>query len=241
MYGQNNMSNQYNMNNQSNMNNQYSNNNYNQLNNNMVVKKKNGFFGTFILIILLVILVVGLLQVTNVIDVTQIFGNKTSEKVDDGKKTDNDNNNESSDDETLEKVEETEKERLANICKTYGSQITADKAYVNGKVVTEDDTDVLLGIIDEDGMFKSGEICTLNDGILNCIIADETYYHAYVCNTNEYNKATRSEVKANLLISTACTLVDNEGNYTNSTNNTSCSSYTCTVNVDGKDYSKSCR
>ena len=142
---------------------------------------------------------------------------------------------------TLEKVEETEKERLANICKTYGSQITADKAYVNGKVVTEDDTDVLLGIIDEDGMFKSGEICTLNDGILNCIIADETYYHAYVCNTNEYNKATRSEVKANLLISTACTLVDNEGNYTNSTNNTSCSSYTCTVNVDGKDYSKSCR
>ena len=46
MYGQNNMYNQHNMNNQ------YSNNNYNQSNNNVVVKQKNGFFGTFILLIL---------------------------------------------------------------------------------------------------------------------------------------------------------------------------------------------
>lgn len=241
MYGQNNMNNQYNMNNQNSMNNQYSNNNYNQPNNNGGVKQKNGFFGTILLILLLGVAVVGLLQLTNVIDVTVMFEDKTSQKDDGDKKTDKDKENEATNNETSNNVEKSEKDRLANLCQTYNGQINDGNAYVNGRVVSSNDSAALTGIIDEDGMIKSGEVCMSTDGTLNCIIADDKNYYVYVCNNNEYNEITRSEVKANLLISTACSLVDNNGNYTNPTNNTSCSNYTCTVNVDGKDYSKSCR
>lgn len=235
MYGQNNMYNQHNMNNQ------YSNNNDNQSNNNVVVKQKNGFFGTFILLILLIVAVVALLQVTNVIDVVTVFEEKILNK------SSNDEENKTSEEnkekEPVKSEEELITERLSGYCSTYGGEITATKIYVNGRFVTSEDNFDTNEILDEQGFLKPGEFCGISDGQLTCIhTTEEKVYYMYNCETNLMNVSSYDEFKANLMNHALCSLVDGEGNYTdNGESGGSCSGFVCKVTLNGKQYSKNCK
>lgn len=234
MYGQNNMYNQHNMNNQ------YSNNNYNQSNNNLVVKQKNGFFGTFILLFLLVVAVVALLQVTDVIDVVSVFEEKILNKSSNNEeKTPTEENKEK---EPEKSEEELMTERLSGYCSTYGSEITATKIYVNGRFVTSEDNFDTSEIIDEHGFPKPGEFCGISDDQLTCMhTTEEKVYYTYNCVTNIMNVSSYDEFRSNLINHTMCSLVDNEGNYTDTTETGgTCSGFVCKVTLNGKEFSKNC-
>ena len=234
MYGQNNMYNQHNMNNQ------YSNNNYNQ-SNNLVVKQKNGFFGTFILIILLVVAVVTLLQVTNVIDVVSVFEEKVLNKSSNNEE--NKTTEENSEKELEKSEEELMKEKLSGYCSTYGGEITATKIYVNGRFVTSEDNFDESEVFDEHGFLKPGEMCGISEDQLNCIYTtEEKVYYSYNCVTSTMLVTSYDEFKANLINNTMCSLVDNEGNYTDTSGTDgSCSGFVCKVTLNGKEYTRDCK
>lgn len=233
MYGQNNMYNQHNMNNQ------YSNNNYNQSNNNLVVKQKNGFFGTFILLFLLVVAVVALLQVTDVIDVVSVFEEKILNK------SSNDEENKTSEENKEKEPEKSEEqiitEKLSGYCSAYADEITTTRIYLNGRFVTPDTFDE-DEVLDELGFPKPGEMCGISDDQLNCIYTtEEKVYYSYNCVTSTMLVTSYDEFRANLINHTMCSLVDNEGNYTDtSETGGTCSGFVCKVTLNGKEFSKNC-
>lgn len=212
----------------------------NQSNSNLVVKQKNGFFGTFILLFLLVVAVVALLQVTDVIDVVTVFEEKILNKSSkDEEKTSLEVNSEKEEEKSEEEIIT---EKLSGYCSTYGSEITATKIFVNGRFVTPEDNFDTNEVFDEMGFPKPGEICGISENQLTCIhTTEEKVYYTYNCVTNIMNVYSYDDFRANLINHTMCSLVDNEGNYVDAgEENGTCSEFVCKVTLNGKEYSKNC-
>ena len=158
--------------------------------------------------------------------------------------TDEDEENEDEEDTDLDEtpVVEQPKDKLANLCQTYASSLTESSFYHNGKLYSGSDLVNMSDIFDENNLFKPGEVCTLANGLPTCILIDEQKNnHAYICTTNQYDVATYNEVLSTSYINTACSLVDNGGNYTDAQKGVTCTNYMCSVTIDGQAYSKSCK
>ena len=74
-----------------------------------------------------------------------------------------------------------------------------------------------------------------------CTYTDESYnYYMLICATGQYTEKTWDEMKADISLSTMCSLVDSNGNYV-STNLGKCEKNICYIESNGKTYSKVCK
>ena len=156
---------------------------------------------------------------------------------------DNNNDQDEEDEEEDEApVVEQPKDKLAKLCQTYASSVSEQTFYHNGRLYSGNEQVDMSLIFDENGLFKQGEICVETNGYPTCVLIDEEKNnHSYICTTNQYAVTTYNEVMSNLLISKGCSQVDNIGNYVDAQTGLTCTNYMCSVTLDGKAYSKSCK
>ena len=118
-----------------------------------------------------------------------------------------------------------------------------EELYLNGSVILDTSTVDYDDLMDENGMFKEGEMCMNIEGMSVCMIVDsEGTNYTMDCSTSEFSVATYDETLASLDLSSACTNLDASGNYTSLDNeDLSCSNFICSIEINGNDYSKDCR
>ena len=129
--------------------------------------------------------------------------------------------------------ESEKKKYLKKLCKI---ELDYEEMYYNGQTYDANDLDE-GEFLDENGI-KPAEMC-FNGA---CLIVDKSQkLYLFDCDTEEYIVQSFEDVIPNLSLSTACSMVDNNGNYFGDDNNLYCNSFVCTYDYNGKKYEKDCR
>lgn len=222
------------------MNNQYNGNNYNPYNqynngyNNQMPPQQmppqqyhqpddnrgGGFFSFLLAFILLAVAVVFLLQILGIIDVKEIY-DKYVVRNDDTKEVD------TKDDDKKEE-EEQEKDEISSEIKKQ--------------------LDEMCPLIDENGTYvdENKDDRTCKNKI--CTIEVKDYLYSKKCDSDEYIKESleekTKELERQYILNLLCSMVDEAGNYTPDEADQgkySCNEFVCKVNLDGKEYTGTCK